>query len=177
MNPWYIATEPFTPQDGKRWQKYIQWSGFTQLTEVISLDHMLNPPILSEVKADYWPHIVNEDFMLHYFVNLEFLKREIGGVARRNLLCVLRNPSDEPARPPTEGFQFLGYDLVDVENSASALTNCGGFPEVFANSELSSVGLLPDFTRVVEVQDALRSRYPEEIHANCHRWAIFRATS
>ena len=123
MNPWFIATELFTPEDGQRWQKYIQWSGLTQLTEVVSLDHTLCPPILTEVKTDYWRHIVNEDFMLSYFVNLEFLNREIASVARRNLLCVLRNPSDEPARPPVEGFQFLGYDLVDVENSASALTN------------------------------------------------------
>src|SRR5437764_11060494 len=130
MEPWFIATEPFTPQDGKRWLDYIQWSGLTQLAEVISLDSMLCPSVLTEVKADYWPHIVNEDFMLGYFVNLEFLKREISSVARKNLLCVLRNPSEEPAQLPMEGFRFLGYDLVDIQNSASALTNCGGFPEV-----------------------------------------------
>jgi hypothetical protein len=177
MNPLFIATEPFTPQDGDRWRNYIHWSGLTQLRELVSLDHMLCPPILTEIKADYWPHIVNEDFMLNYFLNLEFLKREIASVARRNLLCVLRNPSEEPARPPAEEFQFLGYDLVDVQNSASALTNCGGFPDVFLNSELSSVGLLPDFRRAVQVQTGLRSGYPEEIHANCNLWAIFRSTT
>jgi hypothetical protein len=72
-------------------------------------------------------------------------------------------------------FQFLGYDLVDVEDTASALTNCGGFPDVFANSELSRFGLLPELARAVEVQRLLRSLHPEEHHANCHVWAIFRA--
>jgi hypothetical protein len=60
---------------------------------------------------------------------------------------------------------------------ASALTNCGGFPEVFASSELSGFGLLTDFGRAVEVQRLLRSRFPEEIHANCHLWAVFRSTT
>jgi hypothetical protein len=177
MNPLFIATEPFTPQDGDRWRTYIQWSGLTQLTEVVSLDQMLCPPILTEIKPEYWPHVVNEDFMLHYFLDLDFLKHEIVSTARRNLMCVLRNPAEEPTRPPVEDFRFLGYDLVDVQNSVSALTNCGGFPEVFSNSELSSVGLLADFRRAVQVQAELRSRYPEESHANCNLWAIFRSTT
>ena len=177
MKPWFIATQQFGPKDGSRWHKYIEWSGLTQLTEVVSLDPILCPPLLTELKDEYWPNIVNEDFMLNYFVNLDFLKREIASVARRNLLCLYRNPSDDSARPPNDAFQFLGYDLVDVENSASALTNCGGFPDVFTNSEVSPVGLLPDFKRAQQVQQLLRSRYPEEPHANCHLWAIFRSTS
>ena len=72
-------------------------------------------------------------------------------------------------------FEILGYDLVDVQASASALTNCGGFPEVFENSELSSKGLLTSCTRALEVQSELRRRYPGQPHANCHVWAIFRA--
>jgi hypothetical protein len=56
----------------------------------------------------------------------------------------------------------------------SALTNCGGFPNAFANSELSQTGLLLDFHRAFEVQQLLRAQYPDEHHANCHVWAIFR---
>ena len=41
-----------------------------------------------------------------------------------------------------EGFEFVGYDLVDIQSTASALTNCGGFQEVFSNNELSEKGLL-----------------------------------
>jgi hypothetical protein len=73
-------------------------------------------------------------------------------------------------------FEFLGYDLVDV-GDASALTNCGGFPEVFANRELSSKGLLTSHARAIEVQGRLRTMYPDEPHADCHVWAVLRAPS
>jgi hypothetical protein len=73
-------------------------------------------------------------------------------------------------------FEFVGYDLVDVQHTNSALTNCGGFPDVFANSELSDCGLLPDLQGALEVRKLLGSRHPEEPHARCHVWAIFRAS-
>jgi hypothetical protein len=176
MQPWYIATEPFTSSAGESWEKYVAWSGLTQLDEVVSLDPMLCPTVLPEIRNEYWRHIVNEDFMLTFFTDLEFLLGQVSGVAERNLLCVYRNPPASP--PPCTGpvtFEFLGYDLVDVQASASALTNCGGFPDIFANAELSSKGLLTSYARAVEVQLALRARYPEEPHADCHVWAVSRA--
>lgn len=176
MQPWFIATQPFTSRGGAAWEKYVAWSGLAHLDEVVSLDPMLCPTVLPKVKDEYWPHIVNEDFMLHFFVDLEFLLKQLSGTQERNLLCVCRNPESPP--PPYEGvasFELLGYDLVDVEGSASALTNCGGFPDVFANDELSSKGLLTSHTRAFQVQGALRTKHPEEPHANCHVWAISRA--
>jgi len=175
MQPWYIATETFTPRHDA-WTKYIARSGLTQLEEVVSLDPMLCPSLLPDIKADYWPHIVNEDFMLNFFVDGEFLLAQVLDIAERNLLCVFRNPSSQPPLPAGSlDFEMLGYDLVDVQASASALTNCGGFPEIFDNSELSSKGLLTSCTRALEVQSELRRQYPEEPHANCHVWAILRA--
>jgi hypothetical protein len=56
----------------------------------------------------------------------------------------------------------------------SALTNCGGFPKAFANSELSRWGLLPTLGRAREVQRALRKNYPSEHHADCNVWALYR---
>ena len=176
MQPWYIATEPFTSSAGESWETYVAWSGLTQLDEVVSLDPMLCPTVLPETRDEYWRHIVNEDFMLNFFTDLEFLLGQVSGIAERNLLCVYRNPPAPP--PPCTGpvsFEFLGYDLVDVQASASALTNCGGFPDIFANAELSSKGLLTSHARAVEVQSALRARYPEEPHADCHVWAVSRA--
>ncbi len=176
MIPWFIATEQFTPKNGAPWASYIEWSGLSQLREVVSLDPMLCPSVLPDIRDEYWPHIVNEDFMLHFFLDFDFLIEQIATAAGdKNVLCVFRNPSQEPIAPSVATFEFLGYDLVDVESSASALTNCGGFPGVFANSEISEVGLLPEFKRAVEVQALLRSSHPEEPHANCHLWAVFRA--
>jgi hypothetical protein len=173
MKPWFVATEPFDPRDGAKWRKYIEWSGLTQLVELLSLDPILCPPVLEDVKDEYWPHIVNEDFMLAFFLDADFLRQQVANVQHKNLLCVFRNPSEPPISPDGP-FEFAGYDLVDVQHSASALTNCGGFPDVFSNSELSALGLLPDFNRAVEVQKLLRQSHPEEHHAKCHLWAIFR---
>lgn len=177
MTPWFIATQPFTPRDSEAWKRYLDFSGLTQLEEVVSLDAILCPPLLREIQDDYWPHIVNENFMLHFFLDFDFLAAQVAGVAGKNMLCVYRNPDAPPSPPSIAGSEFeefMGYDLVDVESQISALTNCGGFPEVFANSELSPAGLLRDFDRALEVQQRLRVFYPDEPHANCHRWAIFR---
>ena len=177
MQPWYIATDRFTSRH-KGWTKYIAWSGLTQLDEVVSLDPVLCPSLLADIKPEYWPHIVNEDFMLNFFVDLEFLLAQLPGAVEGNLLCVFRNPLNQPPLPTGSlTFEVLGYDLVDVQGSASALTNCGGFPEVFDNSELSSKGLLSSCTRALEVRSELRRRYPEEPHADCHVWAILRAVA
>jgi hypothetical protein len=184
MTPWFIATEPFTPDSGESWNKYVAWSGLTQLDEVVSLDGILCPTVLPEIHEDYWPHIVQEDFMPHFFLDFDFLVRKVAAIPKKNVLCVFRNPERHPIAPPVASFEFpaatfefLGYDLVDVAGDVSALTNCGGFPDVFANSDLSCYGLLPEFGRAAEVQKLLRARHPEERHANCHLWAIFRAAA
>lgn len=176
MQPWFIATKRFTPHDRQAWDKYIAWSGLAHLEEVVSLDPMLCPTVLPEIRDDYWPFIVNEDFMLNFFVDLGFLLKQVSNAPERNLLCVYRNPDSPP--PSYKGelkFELLGYDLVDVEGGASALTNCGGFPDVFANSELSSKGLLTSHARALQVQAELRAKHSRDHHADCHVWAISRA--
>jgi hypothetical protein len=177
MQPWYIATERFTSGD-EGWKRYVEWSGLSHLDEVVSLDPLLCPTLIRGVKDEYWPYIVNEDFLLNFFVDLEYLLTQLPSGVERNLLCVYRNPASPPPSPsgPVD-FELLGYDLVDVAASASALTNCGGFPDVFDTGELSSKGLLASLPRANEVQSQLRAKHPEEHHANCHVWAILRATA
>jgi hypothetical protein len=176
MAPWYTATEPFSPTAKPAdWRTYVAASGLDQLEEVVSLDVLLCPPILREVKAEYWPHIVNEDFMLQFFTDLQFMLGEVRRVKSKNVLCVFRNPEYAPSQPGNGAWEFIGYDLVDVYGGNSALTNCGGFPKAFSNAELSSKGLLRSLDRAREVQQALRAQYQEDPHANCHVWAVFRA--
>jgi hypothetical protein len=174
MQPWFIATEIFSSRDEESWEKYVSWTHLVHLDEVVSLDPMLCPTVLPDIKDEYWPHIVNEDFMLNFFVDLEFLIQQLGGIGEYNLLCVFRNPDHPPPYSLPRGFEFLGYDLVDVEGSASALTNCGGFPDVFDGRELSSKGLLISYTRATQVQSELRTKHPDEHHADCNLWAIAR---
>jgi hypothetical protein len=176
MQPWFIATERCTSQD-PAWEGYVAWSGLSQLDEVVSLDHLLCPTILPTIEEHYWPYVVAADYMGHFFVDLEFLLKQIPERREVNLLCVYYKPQASP--PPYCGrvkFEFLGYDLVEVNGGGiSALTNCGGFPDVFANSELSSKGLLTSHERAWRVQADLLAKHPEEPHADCDVWAISRA--
>jgi hypothetical protein len=173
MTPLFIATERFDASYAN-WEKYIAWSRLQQLDEVVSLDRGLCPTVLPDIKPEYWNHIVNEDFMLQFFVDFDYLRKEAGKIHSKNLLCVFRNATAHPSSQVPEGFNFLGYDLVDKDSSTSALTNCGGFPKAFSNDELSEKGLLRNLQRCREVQEALRRQYPEDYHADCHLWAIFR---
>lgn len=173
MTPWFVATEKFDKSDAA-WEKYIAWSGLAQLDEVISLDTSLCPTVLPKIKPEYWSRIVNEDFLLHFFTDGDYLRAETAGIHRKNMLCVFRNPPAHPDSEVPNGFEFVGYDLVEASTGVSALTNCGGFPDVFANNELSETGLLRLHKRSQEVQIELRRLHPNEPHANCDLWAIFR---
>lgn len=174
MGPLYLVTERFDPDRGTDWDKYVSWSRLSQLREVVSLDAVLCQRVIDEVLPADWPHIVNEDFMLDYFTDLDYLLQRVGSLERRNLLCVYKNPHAQV--PPSDSrFQFEGYDLIDVQGGISALTNCGGFPLAFENSELSAVGLLSSLDRAHGVRDGLKTHYPGHAHANCDVWAIFRA--
>lgn len=172
--PLYLVTERFDAACGDAWRRYVAWIGLPQLTELVSLDatHCVN-----DFRDDDWPHVLNENFMLHYFTDLTYLLQRYGSIEGRNLLCVFRDPEHQPA-PPAAGFEWVyeGCDLIDVTSGPSALTNCGGgFPLAFRGSELTAHGLVASLDRAKEIQRALRMHYPDEHHANCHVWSVFRA--
>lgn len=176
MQQLYIAMEKFGPS-GSGWNEYIEWSGLTQLTEVVTLDGILCPFALPQIKDHYWPHIVCEDNMLNFFVDLDFLLSELPDTGNLNILGVIRGPTVDVRSLGWDEFAFMGYDLLDKDVGTSALSNCGGFADVFANAELSSVGLIDDFHRAVNIRNLLHEMYPEEHHADCDLWAIFRRRS
>jgi hypothetical protein len=174
MTPWFIALKTFGPADGGKWADYVAWSGLHQLAELISLDQMLCPTLLPEIKAEYWPHIVNEDYCTHFFTDLAFLRRQVADIAGGRILCVYRNPQRPPVLPvELSSFRLIGYDLVDEKGDVSALSNCAGWPGILDNFELSPKGLIEGHARAVQLREQLARRYPEEPHARCNLWAIF----
>jgi hypothetical protein len=175
MQPLFIAKRPFDPSVGQGWDRYLAWSGLSQLREVVSLDTMLCPTVPEELTAADWDYNVHADYQVFFFRSLEYLLKRISTESRLNILAVIQNPAAADLAAVTlPGFAFAGFDLVDVYGDVSALTNCGGFEGVFVNGELSELGLLPDLTRAREVQATLRGQYPKERHAECHVWAIWR---
>jgi hypothetical protein len=174
MQALFVAKRPFDPSAGA-WNRYVTWSGLSQLNEVVSLDTMLCPTVPEELTAADWSYNVHADYLAFFFRSLEYLRTRLAGNGRLNILAVLQNPThSDVAAMSLPGFGFAGFDLVDVRSDVSALTNCGGFEEVFKNAELSALGLLTDLTRAQQVQASLRLQYPEESHAECHVWAIWR---
>ena len=175
MTPLFIANERFDPRAGARWTDYIRWAGIPNLIEVVSLDNTLCPRIVTEFKDEDWAHIVNKDFRLNYFHDLDYLMRRAGTGLRRNVLGLYRNPVSHIDVAPAAGdFVFLGYDLIEEMTQISALTNCGGFPETFSAEELNERGLIDCFTRAKQIRRRLAENNPDEPHAHCEMYAVWR---
>ena len=172
--PLFIATERFDPTDGEKWKKYFEWAKIPSLTEIVGLDSMLCPRLPQEMSDEDWSHVVNDDFRTDYFLHLDYLVKRIQPHRWRNILGLYRNPIVHISDSPAEGyFTFMGYDLIEEQTQISALTNCGGFPDVFSNSELNSCGLILDFNRAVEVKQLLAEKHTEEPHAQCEMYSIW----
>jgi hypothetical protein len=112
--------------------------------------------------------------MFGFFTELDYLRAQTLNATNSRRICAVLNPQERPQLPSTlRAFEFLGFDLLEVERTTSALTNCGGFPLAFANTELSSKGLITSYERAEAVRQKLRAKYPEEPHADCDLWAVF----
>ena len=175
IDPWYTAVEPFDHTFGEKWTKYIDWSGLTQLKELVSFDGCLCPNIIKELKAEDWKCNIQEDFVIFFFTDLDYLLKRVDKMKRVNILAAVRNPQSECGNAFSDPmFEFKGYDVVDVCADISALTNCGGFPKAFQNEELSDVGLVPSLERAVEINCSLQEHYPGESHADCDVWELWK---
>lgn len=175
MTPLFTALERFGPSSGDAWEKYISWSKLAQLDELLSLDVMLCPPVLKEMKREFWEY-ASDLPVFGYFTSLDFLKLQLRDASNYSLICAFHNPTSVPSLPiELSEFEFCGFDLLEVGGGVSTLTNCGGFPLAFDDAELSPKGLITTYERAEEVRASLREKYPEESHADCDLWAVFRA--
>lgn len=175
IQPLFIATERFDRSDGEAWSSYVEWAQIPHLIEIVGLDGILCPRIVEQLQKEDWKHIVCEDYRLGYFHDLDYLMERIAGTPRRNVLGLYRKPDVHiDASPAGADFIFVGYDLIEEQTQISALTNCGGFPETFSNDELNEYGLISAFTRACEVKKSLPERNPDEPHARCEMYAIWR---
>lgn len=172
----YVASECFGPQhDG--WRKFIEWSGLTQLKEVVGLDSSLCASVIGSLVDEDWSYNDHPDqfYFGDFFTDLNYLLRRQKTTTGIQILAVLKEPTVEPfAHFEDEQFDFCGYELIEDETRTSALTNCGGFPESFNNAELSDLGLLTKLDRAKTIQKLLKTNNPEEPHADCSLWAIWR---
>jgi hypothetical protein len=174
VGPVYTAVERCNPETRSDWPKFTAWSRLSQLREVVSLDETLCPNFFRALTAADWKHDVQADFKTHLFHDLDHVSARVAGKAV-NVLALVEEPSvADVASFRDPRFVFCGFDLVDEQGGISALTNCGGFDMAFLPSDVSECGLLVDHAKAVAVQRLMRTEYPDEPHARCHVWAIWR---
>lgn len=172
---WFVAVERFEPDYTERWVNYVEFARLPQCTEVVSLDNMLCPSIINELNEEDWQHNIHEHFRTKFFRNLDYLCQRVKGYPNVNILSVVFEPQCDMKHSLADNrFTFYGYDLIEEGSGISAINNCGGFEKAFTNAEVSSYGLIENYERAKEIQQQLLVHYPDEIHAYCDLWAIWR---
>jgi hypothetical protein len=72
-------------------------------------------------------------------------------------------------------FEFCGYDLSEKLTGISAVTNCGGmFDKAISYEKLNKYGLIDDYEAVLLTRKLLDGLYPDESHAECEIYEIWR---
>lgn len=171
----YTAIETFDPLCGETWVNYLIGSGLHHLQELVSLDCMLCPSVIQELREEDWAHMICEQTYYGLFRDLDYLLERIQTGDRYQIIATIREPTERDIlRFTDERFDFKGYDLLDDQTSISALTNCGGFELAFSNEDLSECGLVTEHERAYRIKELLVQHYPEEPHAHCAAWAIWR---
>lgn len=180
---WYTARRRFGPERDD-WQGFVRWSGLVGVDDLVTLDTGLCPELIDTLTREDWEHNVQQDYRVFLFRDLDYLRGRIGARSEIdesvNLLALLLEPTStaEVERRGAElaggGFVFRGFELLDVHGDVSALSNCGGFPKAFEPAELNRFGLLDASTRAREVRADLARYYPDQPHAVCDLWAVWR---
>ncbi|WP_207896562.1 hypothetical protein [Flaviaesturariibacter flavus] len=150
-----------------------------QLKELVGLDGLLCGSVFKPDTNDdeFWEFVVIEESVItSFFTSLSYVRSKVTGIDC-NILAVVMNPEIECLGEVLPGFEFLGYDLLDYHFDISPLTNCGGFDETFLPEELNQYGLLTSQKRAREVYKMLPENNPDEDHAECNYFAVWRLVS
>jgi hypothetical protein len=139
---------------------------------------LLAPAFNRQSRREFSHSLAQEEFMLDFFTNLDFVLQRLSGHRPSVVVAVARDPSAADVSDfPHPDFEFAGFDIVDVQFVASALLNGCNFPEAFDVSELSSKsGLIKSRERAFRIRDALHQHYPNRDKKKSPVWAIWRYT-
>src|SRR5258708_25456070 len=114
MNYWYTATETYDKDydsDGSSWTKYIEFSKLTHLTELVSLDGMLNGVVFEPDRGEKgdWNFIILDDsYETGLFKSLDYVIEKIKDKTKFNLLTVVKEPNEKCENIEISYFEFAG---------------------------------------------------------------------
>lgn len=174
----YTGREPFNqafPKEGLTWEEFKVWNGFTQMKELLSLDQFLNAE-LDVIKED-----ANDAFSFYehgkrtgLFTSLQYVETTVGEIENYNLLAVIKEPTKSCNDLVVDGFEFVGYDLLDTGYGYSALSNLGSVLSPVAASDLNEHGLIQHYSDVKELQSKISEVYNGLEQAETNVMAIWR---
>jgi hypothetical protein len=173
----YAAVETFDSTYGDKWANYIAWSGLKHLQEVISFDILLCPGIVrltSHFGGD--PAIMGQTGK--FCDNLDYLFTKVKSLGIKKsyqVIATIAEPTEDDVRNFIDDrFVLKGFDLLENLTGISALTNCGGFDLAFSGYDINIYGLVTEYRDAYKIRDSLLVHYPNEAHANCVVWALWR---
>ncbi|MCW3467041.1 hypothetical protein [Chitinophaga nivalis] len=164
-------------KEGKAWDNYIRWSKLHHLTELVSLDTSLNEVLVEPDRDDDndWKHIVIDNYReTGFFTTLDYVLTRTVMPALFNLLIVAIEPEQDCKSIKLDGYDFIGYELLDQYYDTSALTNCGGFDNTFLPTDLNRFGLIDDYEKAYDIKKRLWQNNQEEEHADTNVIAVWR---
>ena len=177
MAQWlFSARQRFTPAH-PGWRSYLEFSGFTHVAEVVTLDSILCADLVETLLEEDWNHNVQADYRLTWFTDVVYLRQRLPWRAdQHQILAMAENPTQQQPVPP--GFEFCGFDILDGYDDISVLTNCGQFlgqGSGFTPADINPRGLLPDLHRARKAAAQLRSAFPDDPHCGrCQVWQVAR---
>jgi hypothetical protein len=184
---YYAATAPFNPGTNRtycgrdmNWEGYVGFSGFEHVKEIVTLDGILGQDMSRRdayAEADFlvWQH----DLPVTCYHDLPFLIKKMADQdpATYQILAIRLEPNPYDHLTPVPGFSFVGFDLMDRYGGNSTLTNCGGYPAIFGPQDINASGLLSDYDRARHIRIQVSTQYPEDDHADCLMWGIWRMSA
>ena len=182
MTFWYTALntyDKFFNDEGMSWDQYLDWSKLKHLTELVSLDGMLNERLVEPdyKNADDWNFIVvdcKNNYETGFYTTVDYVLKRKKGKEPFNFLTVVVEPNDDCKNIDLNDYDFMGYELLDKEYGNSALTNCGGFDETFLSSDINNVGLIDNYDKAFDIKRRLLENNPQEHHADTNVIAVWR---
>jgi hypothetical protein len=162
---------------GKGWDEYIAWIQLPHLTEVVSLDGMLNEPLFEPDYGDNdeWNFIHSiQQRQTGFYTSQEYVLRKCKNYDNFNLMRVVISPSHDCKYIVDDDYEFMGYELLDDWFGTSVLTNCDGFNEPILATDINRYGLIDDFLTANEISKRLWENNPQHGHAKTNVIAAWR---
>ncbi|EMB16311.1 hypothetical protein RE6C_02955 [Rhodopirellula europaea 6C] len=155
-----------------RWNGYRRFSGFDDITELVTLDSMMCPDVITDLCDDDWQHNIHEDFRTGLFRDADYLlHRQPLDPSLHQLIATCERPDGSESIP--HGFAFCGYDIMDSYFGNSTLTNCGPIPEAFTPRDVNRYGLVEKLDAALKIRDTMRRLQPDDPHlGECDVWLL-----